>query len=462
MDITKGSLDDISRPASSERPRPGSRVSLREGVRVNQDTPYGLAVLSPDSAGTETPNYGQKGAPDNEFPVSSEDQAWLDGMDLFHGEEDEGRQLDQLGRHSSESEGKSGDFYTEESDEENKTPVLQEAIRKMKKLDKILAQKISKEKAVKAMGKELQVKMWKELKDLRTKPERADEAENTRLYLALGSTSSYGPSEDGDFVPIFGTQISQDGYDVEEKNLDEGNGVQCKATDCIEFDLEEPVPDRPDCRRSGVVGAKRKKDFVKKNIELVRDAGSQVLMTQAEKQRLAELLQDLEECNTSPEGDEVDPTLWAVHVPAGEGYTPEPAELDQLHYIDSRLSQILPVEGFLSVCSPYFCCSSSKGRGAGRSHGDEQLPGEKVLQDIRETRGQEVRLKEIEEQLERLGHEQESTLGSPPLLEEQLRTLLEDCMLSLRSASVCGSVEGNASPRAASDGPSRRLSTDSF
>ncbi|XP_048830446.1 fibrous sheath-interacting protein 1 isoform X2 [Brienomyrus brachyistius] len=412
MDITKGSLEDISRPASSERPRPGSRVSLREGARVNQDTPYAFAVLSPDSPGTATPvNYGQKGAPDSELPVSSEDQAWIDGrpMDLVRGEEDEGRRLDQLGSNSSESEGKSGDFYTEESDEENKTPVLQEAIRKMKKLDKILTQQISKENAVKAMGKELQVKLWKELKDLRTKPERADEAENTRLYLALGSTSPYDPSEDGDFVPIFGTQVSQDGYDVEEKNLDEaGKGGWCKATDCIEFDLEDPVPDPPDCRQSGVVRAKKKKDFVKKNIELVRDAGSQVLMTQAEKQRLAELLQDLEECNTSPEGDEGDPALWAVHVPAGEGYTPEPAELDQLHYIDSRLLQILPVEGFVSACSPYFCCSSSKGRGGGLSHGGEQLPGEKVLQDIRETRGQEVRLKEIEEQLERLGHKQES------------------------------------------------------
>lgn len=49
MDITKGSLDDISRPASSERSRPGSRVSsvvLSEGVRMNQDRTGALEVLS--------------------------------------------------------------------------------------------------------------------------------------------------------------------------------------------------------------------------------------------------------------------------------------------------------------------------------------------------------------------------------------------------------------------------------
>lgn len=49
MDITKGSLDNISRPASGERTRPGSRVSsvvLLEGVRMNQDKIGALEVLS--------------------------------------------------------------------------------------------------------------------------------------------------------------------------------------------------------------------------------------------------------------------------------------------------------------------------------------------------------------------------------------------------------------------------------
>lgn len=56
MDITKGSLDDISRPASSERSRPGSRVSsvdLSEDVRMNQDRIGALEVLSSEFTETQ-------------------------------------------------------------------------------------------------------------------------------------------------------------------------------------------------------------------------------------------------------------------------------------------------------------------------------------------------------------------------------------------------------------------------
>lgn len=56
MDITKGSLDVISRPASSERSRPGSRVSsvvLSEGVRMNQDRTGALEVLSTELSETQ-------------------------------------------------------------------------------------------------------------------------------------------------------------------------------------------------------------------------------------------------------------------------------------------------------------------------------------------------------------------------------------------------------------------------
>lgn len=56
MDITKGNLDDISRPASSERSRPGSRVSnvvLSEVVRMSQDRIGALEVLSSELTETQ-------------------------------------------------------------------------------------------------------------------------------------------------------------------------------------------------------------------------------------------------------------------------------------------------------------------------------------------------------------------------------------------------------------------------
>lgn len=49
------------------------------------------------------------------------------------------------------------------SDEENKDPRLQEAIQKMKKLDKILASKVSREREIKKQGKELRIQLWEEL-----------------------------------------------------------------------------------------------------------------------------------------------------------------------------------------------------------------------------------------------------------------------------------------------------------
>lgn len=60
MDITRGSLDDISRPASNERSRPGSRVStvsLPEVGRVFHPSPTSLVVLSDDAPNNKQVMY---------------------------------------------------------------------------------------------------------------------------------------------------------------------------------------------------------------------------------------------------------------------------------------------------------------------------------------------------------------------------------------------------------------------
>lgn len=53
MDITRGSLEDISRPASTERVRIGSRVSTASlgegGSRIIRKNPASLEVLSTDA-----------------------------------------------------------------------------------------------------------------------------------------------------------------------------------------------------------------------------------------------------------------------------------------------------------------------------------------------------------------------------------------------------------------------------
>ncbi|CAB1335145.1 unnamed protein product, partial [Coregonus sp. 'balchen'] len=108
------------------------------------------------------------------------------------------------------------------SDEENEDPELQMAIKKMKILDKILASRISNEKEVKRKGKELHQKLWQELL---IKPNRssewADEAENTRMFLALAPSSTHGSSEEVDFVPVFGTQVPNKEYERHNRQVEE-------------------------------------------------------------------------------------------------------------------------------------------------------------------------------------------------------------------------------------------------
>ncbi|XP_010788990.1 estrogen receptor-like, partial [Notothenia coriiceps] len=103
--------------------------------------------------------------------------------------------------------------------------------------------------------------------------------------------------------------------------------------------------------------------------------------------------------------------MWAVSVPTGQGYIPEPSDLEQLIDIDSKMQLLLPVEEFASMNSSYRNLTMSQGRGSEvgwKCDGDPQ-PGEKALQDIKERRGQERRLQEIQQQLEILGQGQHMT-----------------------------------------------------
>uniref|UniRef100_A0AAY4BHQ6 Fibrous sheath-interacting protein 1 n=1 Tax=Denticeps clupeoides TaxID=299321 RepID=A0AAY4BHQ6_9TELE len=224
MEITKGALEGISRPASGERFRAGSRVSrasVPEGGRADS-SPTSLEVLSCDVA--------------------------------------------------------------EELVGKNEDPQLQKAINKMKSLDKTLAIKISYEKEVRKQGRELHQKLWQEL--LVRKTHFTDEAENTRLFLALTPNS-------------------------------------CKC----------------DVRFYAWC-------FFKVNFISSPNYNSPFLVPE------------------SVTNEEVGGTIFSTQIPdkeylkhinkeSGEGYSPEPLQLDQLVQIDARLHTLLPVEDFLSVRSPY-------------------------------------------------------------------------------------------------------------
>ncbi|XP_019204609.1 fibrous sheath-interacting protein 1 isoform X4 [Oreochromis niloticus] len=418
MEITRGTLDDISRPASSEQTATRvSSVSLPQSDRICPTAPFSLVVLPSD-------------APDAQIPNSSEEttvhsSATCPGKDQFHADASEG---------------------------ENRHFKLQRAIEEMKRLDDILSAKIFKLKEVRRQRKEFQAKLWQEFKQ--NKPEGhsgcAQEALNTRLFLALEAPE--GTDEDNNVIPVFDTQIPEHEQNGNNQHLEPSRKRPDSLTRSFEGDYEDTREDQFESSHSGdSKGMNKHKDFVKKNIELVNGEGGEVLLTQAEKRRLAELLREIdEEEDDTARGADSKETMWAVSVPTVQGYTPEPSDLEQLIDIDSKIGLLLPVEEFHSVHSSYTNLTMSQGLGSEVSwkcDGDPQ-PGEKVLQDIKERRGQERRLQEIQRQLELLGQSQEMTCSLETI---EHRLILGVCRVTTRGLSLkaqCKNV-----PRTKVDGP---------
>ncbi|KAL3969041.1 regenerating islet-derived protein 4 [Sarotherodon galilaeus] len=415
MEITRGTLDDISRPASSEQTATRvSSVSLPQSDRSCPTAPFSLVVLPSDAPDAQIPNSSEETTVHSSATCPGKDQS-----------------------HADASEGENGHFK------------LQRAIEEMKRLDDILSAKIFKLKEVRRQRKEFQAKLWQEFKQNKSEGHSgcAQEALNTRLFLAMEAPE--GTDEDNNVIPVFDTQIPEHEQNGNNQHLEPTELVErlqqkihvliCKKrpdslTRSFEGDYEDTREDQFESSHSGdSKGMNKHKDFVKKNIELVNGEGGEVLLTQAEKRHLAELLREIdEEEDDTARGADSKETMWAVSVPTVQGYTPEPSDLEQLIDIDSKIGLLLPVEEFHSVHSSYTNLTMSQGLGSEVSwkcDGNPQ-PGEKVLQDIKERRGQERRLQEIQRQLELLGQSQEMTNESPDLTEEQLLCLMDGCELA--------------------------------
>ncbi|XP_069008148.1 fibrous sheath-interacting protein 1 isoform X2 [Embiotoca jacksoni] len=402
MEIFRGSLDDISRPASSEP----------HSDRICATTTFSLLVLTNEAADIQVESSSE------ETPINSSGKGNLCIMMIWTGRMVQSLHVVVLIL---------GQRHVDVTEEENEKSKLHGAVEEMRRLDEILMEKICKEKDIRRQRKELVAKLWRELLN---KPEghseSAHEALNTRLFLALEAPAGAEEEEDG-FVPVFGTQVPDQRTEQSEKK-------PYGLTESLEGSYEDTGEDQFTGSHCGTSkGMNKHKDFVKRNIELVSGEGAQMLLTQEEKGRLAELLRELdEEEEDSARGAEGEETTWAVSVLTGQGYTPEPSDLEQLIDIDSKIRLLLPIEEFHSVQSSYTNLSMSQGPGSEdgwKCDGDVQ-PGEKVLQDIKERRGQERRLQEIQQQLETLVQGHEMTIESPELSEEQLLSRLVECELS--------------------------------
>ncbi|XP_068255891.1 LOW QUALITY PROTEIN: fibrous sheath-interacting protein 1 [Nyctibius grandis] len=455
MDITRGSLDKISRPASSSRVYPSCR-SLNTSMELLTPEPCLPKVDSLVSlAGSHQrgsledccpeENKSDDGEKSDVKEVRTDQQTAVESTTFFlqkcilnsnelsgcisHSDSgDDSTETQTLkfcepsqGRLSNAKAANSSNLeYSEETDVD---PQIQAAIKKMNRLDTILAKKHFKERAVKKQGKEMRAKLWEELQCIRTTGSH-EEMENTNLFLALISswqdTADPSHAKEGEIcTSVFHTQINPEDYDCHKTQHNQDYPSQLETNESL--DQAEKTYSK----------SKNIQDFIKKNIELAKDSGNQIVMLEGERKRLIELLKDTED-GIELQGLEEDVSGWLA---PGEGYTPEPIEFNHLNEVDLKL-QVLLSDGDFSVISS--SCSKSPSQiyqesliYANRSL--EAVPGEKVLRDSKEQRDRQNRLKEIDHQLKSL--ERNLTEEQTGLSEEQLKTLLEECMQPQRTIS---------------------------
>ncbi|KAM3670378.1 fibrous sheath-interacting protein 1 [Ammospiza maritima maritima] len=297
---------------------------------------------------------------------------------------------------------------------------IQAAVKKMNKLDTILEKQCLKEKAVKKQGREIRAMLWEELQCIRTTGSN-EEVENTNQFLAVlspwhNTADLSHAKEDEICTSVFHTYM----------NPENDNCHKAQENQDYPSELETEKPAEKSHSKN-----KTSQHFIKKNIELARDSGNQFVMLEGERKRLTELLKDTED-GTELQDLEENVPIWQA---PGEGYTPELMEFHLLNEIDNKLHLLLSDGEFPALSSSSSKCPSQIYQEplvyASRSL--ETIPGERVLQDNKEKRDQQNRLKEIDYQLESLARS--LTEEQMSLSEEQLKTLLEECMQPQRTIS---------------------------
>ncbi|XP_061854558.1 fibrous sheath-interacting protein 1 isoform X2 [Colius striatus] len=368
MDITRGSLDKISRPASSSRAHRNCRSLTRSMELLTPEPCVPKVESSITLTGSHQRGSLEDGCPEeNKEHMSNSDSGdnSSETQTLQFCEPPEGKPCNAKAGLFLSTANSSNLEYSEETDVD---PQIQAAIKRMNKLDTILAKKQFKERTIKKQGKQMRAKLWEELQSLRTTGSH-EEIENTNHFLALMSSwqDTADPShakEDEIHTSVFHTQISPEDYDC------------CKTQHNQDYPRELETNEFLNQAEKMHSKSNNSQDFIKKNIELAKDAGNQIVMLEGERKRLIELLKDIED-GTELQGLE-----------------------ESLVYANRSM---------------------------------EAVPGEKVLRDNKEQRDQQNRLKEIDHQLKSLGRN--LTEEQTRLSEEQLKTLLEECMQPQRTIS---------------------------
>ncbi|KAM5338572.1 fibrous sheath-interacting protein 1 [Glossophaga mutica] len=423
MDIIKGNLDGISKPASHSRTRPGSRCSSAS-----------LEVLSPEPVSFKVDTAIKLNSDEEGHSLSSNPEGSRNCDD------DKGENYTEKIKLAGEGSGEDLNSVQHQtvskcSDEPKLKELdsqLQDAIQKMKKLDKILVKKQYREKEIKKQGLEMRIKLWEDLKSAKNSEvlPSNEEMENTKKFLALTAASEETVDHshyehEGTFFSVFHTQVPPEEYE---------NHIQTVSQDfTCDVERNEPLiqaEKRPfsDTEKTELRG-QHSWDFIKRNIELAKNSGKPVVMIDREKKRLAELLKDLDDRDSGLSSSEGDQSGWLV---PGEGYTLEATQHQQLAEIDGKLQELSAASPTVFSCSPRLENQNDQEPDLNDDDTNMEItPGDEALRNAKEQRDQQNRLKEIDAKLRKM---KENVLDSTSLLsEEQLRHLLDECTFKQKS-----------------------------
>ncbi|XP_071971338.1 fibrous sheath-interacting protein 1 isoform X2 [Engystomops pustulosus] len=430
MDIMKGSLDDISRPATVSRSRPGSRTLSSfqaDKQKVNSSlcslevlTPepgisqWDLTVTSDDEQETSRKLFSEDTG-DEKFSrsrtrISKEacreqiqdkmSRSIEDPVLVLDFGNEENKWQDIPAAEDDKMAGNTGGKCKEGSSEPSQgtedeiDPKLDKAIKKMKALDEILQKKMAKEKEVKSLGLEMRKQLWEEFQNVSQQSSARSHEENVNTNKFLALTPQLDDPEDAIvfekmFPPLFSTQLPPEDSD-EDLEDSQGNISAIESGDLLSGSERSLHRKRKNKDHKRV-------DFIQRNIELVKDAGSHVLLMDDEKVRLEQLLGDVQD-GCSDDDIMANVSLWLV---PGEGYTPEPDDLEKLAMIEAELQMISSTEDPAVANEHHREVQESLQEVSAVKFGNlEPAPGEKVLRYTKELREQKTRLKEIDQRLE--------------------------------------------------------------
>ena len=308
---------------------------------------------------------------------------------------------------------------------------IRKGLKKIEKLDKILTEKIQKEREVKrerfALEKDFQTQIQTLIQE-----KGVENVVGSQQLLSLCAATDFKPNEDfdDDFAnPIFSTQIDSQFY--EKRNSPPQSNDQKEDT---ESDSNTDKKNRKD---------KNKTDFIKRNINLASHFNETVALTDEEKKRLEELL-----CDDTDLLIGENPFSTPAIKDDGFRFSIEDQKL--IEDIDLRLKEFLSEEEYNSaMLSESQTTVSSM---TSTTHFDEEITsvenlatcGEKVLNEGHDQRNMMQRLNAIEEKLQQL----RLTADSPSYEKidpDLLRSLLNvDSRMTSDSKSICDSVRTNS------------------